>query len=325
MALPAPDSGPPAPARRSIDVRGIPGWFAPVDQSVFGHVLGRQDAEPPGTLVELGAYLGKSAVVIGDHLREGEELVVVDLFGDAAPDPDNAQENLDSYATLTRREFEANYLRVHGRLPTVVQAPTTEVIEHVAPDSARFVHVDASHLYEHVRGDIEAAQVVLRPGGVVVCDDYRSPHTPGVAAAVWFSVHSGALRPFCLTPSKLYACFDDPAPHREAVLQWLASMPGLGHEVQRIAGEDVARIWPRKQRPPAPQDPVEAVAGKVDAVLGRLERVDARLARLERRRRKRQPGRRRSGRAVAAPSAGRRLVRALLPVRVRRRLRRLLA
>ena len=146
---------------------------------------------------------------------------------------------------------------------------------------------------------------------------------------MWFSVHSGALRPFCLTPSKLYACFDDPAPHREAVLEWLATMPGLGHEVQRISGEDVVRIWPRKQPEPAPQDPVDAVAGKVDAVLGRLERVDARLARLERRRRKTKAGRRRRGRAaaapVAAPSAGRRLVRALLPVRVRRRLRGLLA
>ena len=162
VALPEPDPAPAAPARRQIDVRDIPGWFTWTDQRASEHVLGRQDAEPPGTLVELGAYLGKSAVVVGDHLREGEELVVVDLFGDAGARPGQRPGDAGSYATLTRREFEANYLRVHGRLPTVVQAPTTEVLQHVAPDSARFVHVDASHLYEHVRGDVEAAQVVLQ-------------------------------------------------------------------------------------------------------------------------------------------------------------------
>lgn len=305
-----------------VDVSGIPGWFNWTDQRMFEHVLARQDEEPPGTLVELGAYLGKSAVLVGAYRRAGEALVVCDLFGEQAPDAANSDENTSSYRTLTRRQFEANYLRVHGDLPTVVHAPTSQILQHVAPGSARFVHVDASHLYEHVSGDLVAARTMLRPGGVVVCDDYRSPHTPGVAAAVWGAVHAGVLRPFCLTPMKMYACFDgDPGSHREAVSAWLPSLNGLAWEVQRIAGSEVLRIWPRKDAAAKP-DPAQAESGKVDVVLRRLDALDRRLKQVDR-----------VTRAVRAAQAAptpprrgpRRLVVALLPPGVRRALRTRLA
>ena len=294
-----------------IDTRDIPGWFSWTDQGVFEHLLGRQDAEPAGRLVELGAYLGKSAVVLGEYLRDGEELVVCDLFGDDAPDEHNSRENARSYGSLTRRAFEANYLRVHGALPTVVQAPTSMIREHVQAGTTRFVHIDASHLYEHVVGDLEAAREMLRPGGVVVCDDYRSPHTPGVAAAVWSAVVGGPLRPFCLTPSKLYGSFDDPAAHREAVAAWVESVPGLNSEVQIIAGEPVVRVWPAAKPAPAPRK--DPVGDKLDTVLSRLDRLDRRLERVER-----TPAKVGPGRSGAAGGPARRLVRALLPVRLRR-------
>ena len=60
----------------------IPGFFWWLDRKVFSAVLKSQEDSPLGTLVELGAYQGKSAVIIGDHVRDGERFVVVDLFGD---------------------------------------------------------------------------------------------------------------------------------------------------------------------------------------------------------------------------------------------------
>jgi len=313
---------PPGSSHPRIDTSPIPGWFTWTDQRVFEHVLGRQDDERPGTLVELGAYLGKSAVVAGEYLRAGEEFVVCDLFGEAAPDEGNSRENQQSYRTLTRQQFEANYLGVHRRLPTVLQAPTSRILEHVPPGSARFVHIDASHLYEHVRGDLEAAGTMLRPGGLVVCDDYRSQHTPGVAAAVWAAVQSGAIQPFCVTPSKLYACTGaDAAPHREALLAWLEEgAEGLRHEVQRVAGTDLVRIWPR----PAPKGPrpEPAAATPSDEVLTRLAALDRRLEGMERRSRRTS----RLARAVAPRRrrSARRLLRGLLPGPVRTALRRVL-
>src|SRR5262249_13616579 len=152
-------------------------------------------ANVPGDLLELGAYLGKSAILMGDHLRAGESFTVCDLFDAEPPDEANEVELRRSYATLTRAGFERNYLAFHEALPEIVQAPTAEILDHVTARSCRFVHVDASHLYDHVHGDIEAAGSLLRPEGTLVCDDYRAHHTPGVAAAVWHEIVAGGLRP----------------------------------------------------------------------------------------------------------------------------------
>jgi hypothetical protein len=67
------------------------------------------------------------------------------------------------------------------------------------------VHLDGSHAYADVSRDLDLALELLAPGGVVCIDDYRTAHTPGVALATWEAVSEAALRPVCLTDSKLYA------------------------------------------------------------------------------------------------------------------------
>ena len=165
------------------ELRDVPGWFPPLDQMLFSWFLQRQ--EKPGDLLELGAYMGKSAILLGQHLRDGERFTVCDLFGGEAPDGANRAETTKSYASLTRQAFERNYLSFHDALPRVIEGPTSVVPGEVAPDTCRFVHIDASHLYEHVHGDIGAAREILLPDGIVVLDDFRSEHTPGVSVAVW--------------------------------------------------------------------------------------------------------------------------------------------
>ncbi|MFC6884338.1 MULTISPECIES: class I SAM-dependent methyltransferase [Actinomadura] len=229
------------PAPTTIDE--VPGWFPRVDQRLFGWLLDRQEElDVRGDLLEMGCYLGKSAVLIGRYLRGDETFTVCDLFDSPAPDGANQAEMSTSYGNLTRAAFERNYRAFHERLPTIVQAPTSEVPARVENGSCRFVHIDASHLYEHVVGDISAARAALREDGVVVCDDYRSEHTPGVAAAVWAAVESGELRPICVTTQKLYGTWADPAPFQEALLEWLAETGDTWHEVQRVAGARLIRV-----------------------------------------------------------------------------------
>ncbi|MEU5023965.1 class I SAM-dependent methyltransferase [Streptomyces milbemycinicus] len=244
----------PRAAQRPRTLHEVKGWFPSLDQVIFDRFLSRQKRlGQRGDLLEMGAYMGKSAIFTAGYLRADERFTVCDLFDAPAPDERNAAEARKSYATLTRVAFEQNYLAFHDELPDVVQGPTSLVPDHVAPDSCRFVHVDASHLYEHVAGDIDAARTALVPAGVVVLDDFRSEHTPGVAAATWEAVFLRGLRPVCLTTQKLYGTWGDPEPLQEELLadeEWRA---GTHLSVQEIAGRRVLRFSGRPPNPAAPR------------------------------------------------------------------------
>ncbi|MFJ9519107.1 class I SAM-dependent methyltransferase [Kitasatospora sp. NPDC101801] len=223
----------------------VPGWFWDLDRHAFEWFLDRQEqAGVGGDLMELGAYLGRSAIVMGRHLQSGERFTVCDLFDSEAPDDENSAEMTMSYRkTLTREAFEVNYLAFHDRLPELIQAPTSVLADGRIPaGSCRFVHVDASHLYEHVAGDIKVARAALAEDGVLVLDDYRSAHTPGVAAATWEAVFNLGLRPILLTECKFYGTWGDPAPAQEALLASSGGTSGVWVVTDTIAGQRVLRL-----------------------------------------------------------------------------------
>jgi predicted O-methyltransferase YrrM len=242
--------------RATTGFRDIKGWFNEIDRRCFVALLESQRDTPPGDLVELGVFRGKSAVIIGDYLRDGERFVIVDLFGDeghfSESDEDAAhrRENLRSYPRLTRQLFEDNYLSCHDELPVVVQGFSSQIVDHVEPGTARFIHIDASHLYPAVKTDCESAKLLLRPGGVVSFDDWRSAKSVGVAAAVWEAVVNGGLIPFAVTRKKLYGCYDDPAPHMATLRAMVAEDPGFFEvdEIDDVLGRPMLRMGPRPRR-----------------------------------------------------------------------------
>ncbi|NDZ69971.1 class I SAM-dependent methyltransferase, partial [Streptomyces sp. SID10362] len=236
------------------ELNDVPGWFWPLDQVLFSWFLERQERlDTRGDLLELGAYLGKSAILLGHRLRDGETLTVCDLFGAEPPDAANRAEAAKSYSSLTRQAFERNYLSFHDTLPTIIQAPSSAVVDEVAPGSCRFVHVDASHLYEHVEGDIGAAKQLLGPDGIVVLDDFRSEHTPGVAVAAWEAVLNRGLRPVCLSSQKLYGTWGDPEPVREELIAALRGRDDIAVTVEQAAGHRLVRTRAKgkRLRPPS--------------------------------------------------------------------------
>jgi hypothetical protein len=112
----------------------------------------------------------------------------------------------------------------------------------VKPQSCRFAHIDASHLYEHVSKDIDNVRELLVPEGVVALDDYRSPHTPGVAAAVWEAVLTKGLRPIVVSESKFYGTWGDARAIQAALVPWLAGQPQLRAEVDHVLGHTMLRV-----------------------------------------------------------------------------------
>jgi len=243
--------------------RDIPGWFRHIDVLLFRAFL--QNSKEPGDLVEIGVFKGKSAVVIGEHVRPGEKFVAIDIFGDLSllsesdADRDNASENKRYYPRLTLDAFTENYLSIHDELPVVVQAPSTDIVKHVDPGTARFIHVDASHLYAGVAADCRSAKLLLRPGGVVAFDDWRNQKCPGVAAAIWESVVKDGLIPVATTTNKLYGVYSDPEPALEVVRALAAEKPDfIVPEEIDVMGHTLIRMGVKEK--PAPDQPETAPA-----------------------------------------------------------------
>jgi methyltransferase family protein len=183
----------------------VDGWFYQADVELFGNLLARQTAEgTKGDLLEIGAYQGKSAILMGYGLRDDEELVICDLFGAVMDHADIAQASRQDYAGLEQQQFLANWDRFHSRRPRL------EVCESSALDLGdrilRFSHIDGCHSYQCVAKDIALAVTHAGQRGVIAMDDYRGVRTPGVAAAVWQAVGNGLLFPFAATYTKIYAC-----------------------------------------------------------------------------------------------------------------------
>jgi hypothetical protein len=224
----------------------IPGWLYQLDEMVMRFFLRTQVATGEvGDVAELGVFMGRSAVVLGDYVQPGETFTVIDLFEQPAFDHANRDENRDQYPELTQREFERHYLRFHSVLPTVIRGYSQTITDHAAHHTHRFVHVDASHLYEHVLGDIAAAKTLLSPTGIVVFDDIREAHTPGVAAAVWGEVATGGLHPLVTTDKKLYATWGEPGLWQKRLADWPAPW---ARDLQFVAGLPLLRL---SHRPPS--------------------------------------------------------------------------
>ncbi len=258
----------------SADLRGyleavdaIPGWFYVNDVALFVDLSDHQRTRgQSGDLLEIGTFLGKSAVLLGFLLGPGERLMVCDLFEGQAESEEARREKDQWYADLARHRFEENYRRHHDRLPDIVAGPSNE-LDRVGPDgSFRFIHVDGGHQYEVVRHDLENARRLLAPGGVAAIDDWRSVHTPGVIAATWEAVVANGLVPFCITEQKLYGSWDPAlAPSVEDVERWVAARPDMRVSRYRVMERDL--VWVT-----VPERPAEPAGRGVRARLRRRGR-----------------------------------------------------
>ena len=223
--------------------RSVPGAFHDVDFLMFDRVLTWQhDAGVDGDLLEIGALYGKSAIVLGRHARASDEVFICDVFEGRTHDAANDEENNVSYSALSRGEFLRNYGRFVDRPPTVIQALSETIPEHVLAGSLRFAHIDGGHMFETVRNDISSARTLLSEEGAVVIDDFRALHTPGVAAATWMAVADGALIPVCITEQKFYGTFHSSgaASLGDALETWISSLRGtVNSGKQMVAGRPV--------------------------------------------------------------------------------------
>ncbi|MCK8787160.1 class I SAM-dependent methyltransferase [Roseomonas sp. NAR14] len=163
-----PPAGPPAgaPAARFTE-----DWFeyhTPAWRRFFDGV--GWDAEAPHVAVEIGSFEGRSTIWILENLlrHPDSRIHCLDTFAGGV------EHQADRIAGLYER-FDAN-LRAHGvrDKAAVLRGPSFDGLVRLlgAGVEADFVYVDGSHQAPDVLADLVLGFRLLRPGGVMICDDY---------------------------------------------------------------------------------------------------------------------------------------------------------
>jgi hypothetical protein len=235
----------------------VPGWFLDIDARLFLGVNALQIGRGiRGNVLEIGAYYGKSAILLGYFLQPGERLVISDTFEHTeALTAEGMAEHVTYHATLRQEEFERQYRRFHPTLPEFIVGPSAQLDRNALARQFRLIHVDGGHEYEVVREDILTARALLGDGGIVIFDDWSQAHCPGVAMALWESYQDINLIPLGFTDTKLYATWD-PILTADDLDRWVQQQGDFDRSYPFHLGRYTARRYtPRKVAPPPPPPP----------------------------------------------------------------------
>jgi predicted O-methyltransferase YrrM len=132
-----------------------------------------------GNMLEIGAYHGRSAAVLANHLNLGEYLVICDIFeeGDSAVYGD----------TITPKEVTANILSVNPGLSAGVIRifkGDSSKLSFGPEDRFRFIHIDGGHSYKECLLDLRICVEHVINSGIIVVDDFMHPDWPEVTNAI---------------------------------------------------------------------------------------------------------------------------------------------
>jgi len=146
------------------DFGELPGFIMPESLCIWDFLLELQSQTwPPASLLEIGVYHGKSAMMLALHAKSEETVLLVDPT---------------EYVEEARKVF------------TKFRAAKFEVIKTRSSDakcwalssryarSLRWIHIDGDHKAETVWNDLSLANQLLADAGIICADDFFSTRYP---------------------------------------------------------------------------------------------------------------------------------------------------
>lgn len=168
--------------------QNIDGWFD--YQDIYKRMV--TDAGQDAHFVEVGVHLGKSAAFMAVEIANSGKNIRFDCI-----DPWDGRSESGHHYKNGFEMFMDNMFPANGHFNVVVGA-SPEVSAMYPDASLDFVWIDAIHLYDNVKADIEAWLPKVRKGGYIGGHDYSVGHENGIDRAVsellpGYTVHNGSL------------------------------------------------------------------------------------------------------------------------------------
>ncbi|HTJ02723.1 MAG TPA: class I SAM-dependent methyltransferase [Methylovirgula sp.] len=160
----------------------IPGWYAGKEFSsdwtsvhfpVWIDVL-QHFRERSCDVLEIGSWEGRSAVFFLEFLPLSR-LTCIDTFGGGAENHASPTESCE--IPQIERRFDTN-LGAYGERVRKLKARSATALDSLVAGGAQYdvVYVDGSHMRDDAMIDSILAWRLLRPGGVMIWDDYAGGH-----------------------------------------------------------------------------------------------------------------------------------------------------
>ena len=210
-------NGPPAnaaPSQTDIDLeryveRGhhrVQGWLHPFSAHFIAHLARIQRRLGiGGAVAEIGIHHGRLFILL--HLANGcKRSLAIDIFEDQ-------NLNVDKSGLGNLELFLGNLARCGGSVAGVsllkkssLAVTPQEIAERFGP--VVLFSVDGGHTAECAEHDLRLAEACLHQDGVVILDDFFNEVWPEVCvgAVRYLTDTATALRPFAISPNKLYLC-----------------------------------------------------------------------------------------------------------------------
>ncbi|MBS0540148.1 MAG: class I SAM-dependent methyltransferase [Proteobacteria bacterium] len=205
-------------------IDAVPGWFGFHSYALWRSLLDYQ-AGTPGDLFEIGVWKGRSASLLASYVKDSEKLYLCDIELDR-PAIDSAFASVGAKpANLVALSCPSSALPGKLDLRAMYQ-------------SVRWMHIDGEHTGTAVYAEVELANQIVGPQGLVVIDDFFSPRYPANTTEVlrYMEKNPFHFRLLAVAFNKAYLCRPEALPRH---MDFLAS--GLS---DALAGYDCkSTIW----------------------------------------------------------------------------------
>lgn len=187
----------------------VNGWLADFSALFIAELADHLDHEGiHGPSAEIGTHHGRLFVLL--HLLNGRGRdLVIDVFEDQHLNSDGSGKGDKDILFHNLQAAGGDTARVHVLQRSSLEVRPEDILEAVG--EPRLFSIDGGHSIECAGNDLRLADATLAADGMVVLDDFFNEFWPEVAMGTMAFCTDPAtrLRPFAVSPGKLYLCRPD--------------------------------------------------------------------------------------------------------------------
>ncbi len=143
-----------------------------------------------GAVVEFGCYVGTTSLFIARLLSQFNSSNPYHVFDSFIGLPDKAAQDYSAAGIqfkkgellATKKQFITNFKKAGLTMPIIHKDWFSEINENDVPNDIIFAFLDGDY-YESIKDSLRLITPRLRPGAVIIVDDYVSDALPGAAKA----------------------------------------------------------------------------------------------------------------------------------------------